>query len=205
MDYSQNSLTKLAAMQNFIDGKHNAEEQAILTGMLSCANKGTSAHANLTDLLTNDFDCDNCGYLSSMCEGYQCVWSAREINGMYTVFLRYQEALETAARTAPTANMKAAGDALDLTNEQVQSTANAMLVTRCLTIINTPDAMAAILKEATELFATHNKTTPLIVMQAYTAGHAVCKADMDRLIQQSVVELAKASFTWTVADCKGAK
>ncbi|MBL4908985.1 MAG: hypothetical protein JKX78_03010 [Alteromonadaceae bacterium] len=204
MSYSQSSLTKLAALQNFIDGIHNAEEETILKGMLACANKGTSAHANLTDLLTNEFDVENCGYLSSMCESYQCVWSAREINGLYTVFLRYQEALETAARTAPTANMKAAGDALNLTNEQVQSTANAMLVTRCLTIINTPDAMAAILKEATELFATHNNTTPEIVIQAYSAGHPVAKKDMDRLIQQSVVELAKASFTWTVAQCKGA-
>ncbi|MBL4909053.1 MAG: hypothetical protein JKX78_03680 [Alteromonadaceae bacterium] len=204
MEYTQNSLTKLAAISNFFTGKCNGEERVLLEGMLSEANRGTSAFCNINDLLTNDFDSDNSGYMVNMCDGYQCVWSAREINGMYTVFMRYMEALETAARTAPTANMKAAGDAIDLTNEQVQSTANAMLVTRCLTIINTPDAMAAILKEATELFATHNNTTPEIVIQAYSAGHPVAKKDMDRLIQQSVVELAKASFTWTVAQCKGA-
>ena len=200
MEYTQATATKQSALINFINGKLNGEEQTILNGMLSEARPGTLAHALLTDLLTNQFDEENSGYLVNMlCD---CLYTPREINGLYTVFLRYQEAVETAARTAPTANMKAAGDALDLTNEQVQSTANGMLVARCMTIINTPDAMAAILKEATELFATHNNTTPDIVMQAYAAGHEVCRKDMDRLIQQSVVEVAKASFTWTVAQCK---
>lgn len=206
MSFSTAAQTKIAALKNYIDGITGTELQNILKGMLSEARPGTLAAAMLTDVLTNDFEgYPDANYLYGLLEDAHLIWTSAHINGLYTVFIRYQEALETAARTAPTANMKAAASHVDLTNEAVRTTANEMLVTRCITIINTPDAMAAILKEATEIFATHNNTTPEIVIQAYSAGHPVARKDMDRLIQQAVVELAKASFTWTAKDCKAIK
>lgn len=194
MEYSQATTTKQSALINFIEGKLNAEEQATLTAMLGHAKAGTLAHAALTDCLTNHFDEENSGYLVNNL--WQCVYTARQINGLYTVLVRYMAAKEEAAVTAPSEHMKAAQDALVLEPSQIEENANKALAARCLTIINNSDCMAEILKEAVSLFATHNKTTPDTVLVAYNAGHEVCINDVNRLLQAAVIELAKASFTW---------
>ena len=196
MSYSQATLTKIAAMKNFIDGK-SSQEQAILNSMVSLANNGTLAHAMLTDMLTNDFiNYPDSSYFFSMLEDAETVWTTRQINGLYTVFVRYQEAQAAAQIIAPSANMKAAGECLDISNEGLVSNANQALAARCMTIINNVDAMAEILKEAVSLFAQHNKTTPEMVLEAYRVKHPVAVKDLERLIQQAVIELAKASFSW---------
>ena len=202
MEYSAATTTKQSALINFIEGKLNQEEKSTLEAMAAHARPGTLAAELLADVLTNHFDEDNSGYLVNNL--WQCVYTARQINGLYTVYLRYVEAKEAAAVAAPSEHMKAAADALTDSDADIAigAHANQALAARCLTIINNADAMAEILKEAVQLFATHNNTTPEIVLQAYSAGHEVCITDVNRLLQAAVIELAKASFTWVSKDCK---
>jgi len=196
MEYSQATATKQSALINFIEGKLNGEEKATLEALTVHARPGTLAATLLADVLTNHFDEDNSGYLVNNL--WQCVYTAREINGLYTVLVRYMEAKEAAAAANPSEHMKAAADALTDSDDDINIGANAnqALAARCMTIIKNPDAMAELLKEAVTLFAKHNNTDNETVLLAYKAGHLVAVKDLDRLIQQSVIELAKASFTW---------
>lgn len=75
MNFSQ----AVTILENKFNGVLNQAEKTLLESMLVKAKKTIRTKAILIDLLTNDFDSENCGFLVSCIAEYQRVYSKRDI------------------------------------------------------------------------------------------------------------------------------